>query len=462
MQLVRNLRLYPLFQNDGFPRRILALAIPIMFQQMFVNLVNLLDNLMVGQLGETAMSAVAAANKYNMIGLFAINGVGVAAGVYISQFYGAKEEERVRESYHFSLLASALIVILLVLPGLLIPDKIGLFFVHDESVVQPIKDYFPMAVLSFVPQIYSFATQNAMRTLGESRKSLYLSLVAVLSNVVFNYIFIFGHLGAPALGVKGAALGSLLARTCELIATRLMVRKYRFIFSGHLRQVFTIHPAVTKAITRKALPLVINEIGYSSGMALLFKFYGTRGKQVLAAMAIMSTCSELFFAIFAGIAVATMVVVGQPLGANQLEEARSNAYRLYKMGLLFAGVFSLLMLASSFVMPEFYAVSAEVKGLAAYFLRLYAIFYVFYTISSLAYQILRAGGAMRQTMIMDAGFFWLVNLPVVGMVAYLTDWSIEIMFLCGQLTDIVKCFVSSHLLVKEEWVTNLAAGVKVD
>lgn len=462
MQLIRNLRKYPLFQGDDFIRRVLTLAIPIMVQQMITSLVNLLDNLMVGQLGETALSAVAAANRFNMIGLFAVNGVAVAAGVYISQFYGAKQYERVKETYRFSLIVSALITVVLVLPGLLIPGKIGLFFVDDLAIVEPMEAYLPLAVLSFIPLIYSLNTQNAMRTLGETKKSLVLSLVAVFSNAFFNYVFIFGKFGAPALGVQGAALGTFLARTLELIASWLMVRKYQFIFASKLREIFHIPQAVAKAVALRALPLVLNEIGYSSGMALLFKFYGTRGTDVLAGMSIMNTTSQLFFVLFGGLAVATTIVVGHPLGANDLEGARSNAYRLYKLGLLLATGFSVIMFVFSFFMPHFYDVSPMVKTYASYFLKIYSIFYLVYTVNGMAYQILRTGGDMKLTMVMDSGFFWVVNLPVVGLTAYLTDWSIYVIFVLGQLTDLIKVFVSSYILSKETWVRNLASEVRVE
>lgn len=458
--LLKNLREYPLFQNDNFARRVVVLAIPIMAQQMLVALVNLVDNLMVGQLGEQAMSAVALANKFFIIALFAINGVAVAASVYMSQFYGAKEYPQLQQSYRFSLITSLLISLLFVIPGIVFPVSIGSFFVQDASLHPYLREYMPLAALSYLPQVYSLNTQNAMRTLGETKKPLMLSFLAVVSNVFFNYLFIFGKIGLPALGVKGAALGTVMARLVELIACRLVLKHNDFPFSGPLKDALQISPPIAKAISVKALPLVLNEIGYSSGMALLLKFYGTRGRNVIASMTIMLTTSELFFVLFGGLAVATTVVVGHELGSNNLEKARSNAYRLYKLGILLCSFFALLMFIFSFFVPNLYDVSEQVKAMAGFFLRVYSIFYVFYIINGMAYQILRVGGDMKLTMAMDAGFFWLINVPVVGLAAYLTDWSVFIIFVLGQMTDFFKIFLSSHLLSRETWLRNLTKDVK--
>ena len=459
MELLRKLRQYPLAQGDDFVRRVLILAIPMILQQMLTSAVNLLDNLMVGQLGDLTLSAVAAGNKFMMIGFFAIFGVTAASGVYISQFHGAGEKTRVQESFRFSLLASTLIASIFVALGVAFPREIAHFFAPDPALGAVLETYLPLAVLSFLPQVYSLNAQTAMRTLGKTTPPLFLSMLAVVGNACFNYIFIFGHLVLPALGAKGAALGTLLARLLEFVATYFVVRRFKFDFYAPLTQIFQIPSVLAKAISLKAMPLVINEIGFASGMALLFKFYATRGTEVMAAMTIMTTTSEIFFVLFSGLSVATTVVVGHALGANRLEKARSNAYRLFQLALVLALFFASLMFLSSYIVPNFYEVSPQVKAMAGFFLRIYSIFYVFYTINGMGYQIMRSGGDMRTTMIMDSGFSWCVNLPVVGMAAYLTEWPIQVLFLLGQCTDVLKGFVTARLLPKETWVRNLSAEV---
>lgn len=459
-KLLQNLSRYPLRQEDDFARRAFSIAVPLIIQQMIVCSVNLLDNLMVGQLGELAISGVAAANKFFIILDFAFFGLTGAAGIYMSQFHGAKEYRHLRESYLFGLLSSILVTLFFVIPGLLFPGIIGGFFTSDPGIQAPVRAYMPLAALALIPHWYSFNAQNAMRVLGETKKPLIISIVAVVSNGIFNSLFIFGLLGLPALGVTGAALGTLCARTVEFFLTVWFVKSGDFDFKRQAGDpLIMLSPRVSSVVFKRAIPLTLNEMGFGTGMAILFKFYGTRGLSVLAAMNITGTVSEIFFVLFSGMAVATTVIVGQELGAGKLEVARSSAYRLYKLSFLTALLFSGLMLVSSFIFPYLYNVSDEVRSMAIFFIRIYAAFYLVYAVNSQAYFTLRAGGDTKHVLMMDAGIFWFVNLPVVGLAAYCTDWSVFGLFIAGQMTDLVKFLVSSHLLSKETWVQNLTTDV---
>lgn len=459
MELRKRLALYPLRQGDGFVSEVIHLAWPMVLQQLINSSVILLDNLMVGQLGKMEISAVAVAGKFLTIAQMGMFGLIATSGVYISQFSGAENDERVRESVRFSFVSSLLLAILFVLPAVLLPQSIGAFFTTDPGIREPIAAYMPYAALALLPQIYAMSSQGAMRCLGSTRLPLILGFVPVFTNTILNYLLIFGKLGFPALGVRGAAIATLISRILEMLATAYAVKRSRFVFSGALKKPLSISPELINAIVKRALPLCINEIGFGSGMAVLFKFYGTRGAEVLAAMNISGTVSELFFILFSGMAVATTVIVSKPLGANDMSRARSNAYRMYKLSLLLGLCFAAMMLASSFIFPHFYNVEVDVRGMAAYFIRVYALFYIVYTANAQVYFILRSGGDMKNTLKLDAGFFFLVNVPIVGLATYLTNWSVLLLYLIGQFTDLIKMFLSTNLLLKESWLRNLASEV---
>ena len=455
MQFIQLLRRYPLRQNDDFISKTFRVAIPMVLQELVVSLVSFLDNLMVGQLGTIEISGVGASSKYLLIAFAAMMGISAASGAFISQYQGAGKPERVRQSYQFSLLSMAIVCLLMIQPAIWSPKAIGTFFTHDPAICQPVADYMPLAAIALIPQIYSFSAQNAMRCLGETRLPFYASSAAVFFNAFFNWILIFGHLGAPAMGVKGAALGTLIARSLEMFLTMLMVRKNHFVFAGHYADILRIPSDLVKSIAKRAFPLTINEVGFGAGMALLFKFYGTRGSNVLAAMNIMGSITDIFFILFSGMAVANTLIVGQALGANRLEEARSNAYRLYKLSFLLGLGFASLMFLSSFIFPHFFNVDPETREMAIFFIRIYSVFYIIYTINTQTFFTLRSGGDARHTLIMDSGWFWLVNLPVVGLATYLTDWPVLVLFFLGQMTDFFKAFLAIRLLMKEHWLKNL-------
>ncbi|NTW96080.1 MAG: MATE family efflux transporter, partial [Erysipelotrichaceae bacterium] len=330
-------------ENKTFYLRVLALAVPFMLQQLIGSSVNLLDNLMVGQLGDAAIAGVASANKFYMIAMFAIMGLSGSASIFIAQYFGAKDEEHVKQSFRYSLIASYVVILPFVVLGFLFPEAILRFFTSDLAVIEQGTAYLRLALLTYIPMTFSMVVSSALRSVGETKIPLYTSIVAILTNAFFNYCLIFGNFGFPRWGVQGAAIATIIARVVEVIVIAVVLKKKHFIFNTKIKDLFKISARLEKAITIKAIPLTTNEIFWSAGMGLLFKFYSTRGTEVMAGMSISSTIADIFFTLFGGMMVATTVVISQALGANKLEEARKDAYKLIHFSQLLAILLGLLM-----------------------------------------------------------------------------------------------------------------------
>jgi len=450
------INLNKLKENKTFYLRVLALAVPFMLQQLIGSSVNLLDNLMVGQLGDAAIAGVASANKYYMIAMFGIMGLGGAASIFIAQYYGAKDEEHVKQSFRYSLIAAYVIILPFVVLGLFFPETIIRFFTTDAAVVAQGTAYLRIALLTYIPMTFSMTVGNAMRSVGETKIPLYTSIAAILTNAFFNYCLIFGNFGFPRWGVQGAAVATIIARVVEVIVLAIVLHKKHFIFNTKIKDLFKISSKLEKAITLKAIPLTTNEIFWSSGMSLLFKFYSTRGTEVMAGMSISGTVGDIFFTLFGGMTVATTVIISQALGANKLEEARKDAYKLLHFSQGLAVFVGLLMFGVSYIVPHWYDVTAVSMQTAETFLKIQACIFWLYMSNAQCFFILRAGGDTKSTLLMDAVFMWLVNLPVVGAVAYFTDWNVYAIYLVGQSTDFLKFFFAYGLVKKEKWVKNLS------
>lgn len=444
--------------DRAFVKKVSLIAIPMMLQQLISSSVNLIDNIMAGQLGDYAIGGVAASNRFFMIGLAAIMGVSNGVAVFIAQFYGAREDKKVQESFRLSITAVLALVIPVALLAIFFPDLIIRFFNKDPGLLAPGQAYMPIVGLALLPQALSFTMQSAMRAIGDTKKPLQISIIAVLTNLLFNYLLIFGHLGFPQMGVAGAAAGTLIARLVELSLSIFAIHGSCYCFATKIKDLFKVPKDLVKEIVSRSFPLTVNELLYGSAMAMIFKLYAVRGTDVMAAMTILNTNSDLFFIIYSGMAAATFVVVSQPLGANNLEEARANGYRMIRFSMLLSIIFASLMFASSFIVPEFYLVAPEIRRTAAIFVRIYSIFYLVYTTNVQCFYTLRSGGDTKSSMIMDSGFFWLVNIPVVALAVYFTDWSIFAVFLTGQLIDIVKMWLGLLLVKKEGWVKNLTVN----
>ena len=438
-----------------FQKTVLMIAVPLMLQQLIVSSVNLIDNLMVGQLGDMALSGVSMANRFYMIVWAGVNGMIASSVIYLSQYNGANDTNHMKQSFRFMIVSSYILCIALFIIAFFFPEMVIAFFIKDVEVIRLGSAYLKIAAISYLPSVISLCIASAFRALGETKKPLYISVISVLTNAVFNYLLIFGVFGFPKLGVVGAAIATLIARSVEALIYLWMLKVSDMPFKTKVSNIFTFDFELAKRITIRAFPLCVNEIMWSFGMSTLVRSYSHRGLVVNTAYSMSSTISDLFFVLFGGMATASTVLIGTPLGANKLEEAKENAYKLLGFSLILAGVILILMFATSYVAPYFYNVSMEAKHLSANFLRIMALFFVLYMFNTSIYFILRAGGDTKSTLFMDSGFMWMLNIPLVMLLAYHTNLHVLIVYAIGQSTDVLKACVSYYLLKKEKWVKNL-------
>lgn len=443
------------FGPKEFEKEALTVAIPMMLQQVITSCVNLVDNVMVGQLGDVALSGVAAANRFYMIANFGMNGLLIATSIFLAQFFGANDEEHMKQSFRYMILSVFVLIVPIMLIGYFFSSSVLGFFTDDVATVTTGAMYLKMVLFSFAPLAISLCVSNAMRALGKTKIPFVISVIAIVVNASCNYVFMFGAFGLPAFGVVGAAYGTIVARLIEMILYLGALIVTHQVFTTKLRDLLHIEWNLVKKITVKALPLVMNEVFWSCGMATLFKLYATRGSVVLAGYSIAGTTSDIFFTLFGGMAVATTVMVSHRLGAGKIDEARRNGYYLLGFSVKLAVAFAVLMFASSFVVPHFYSVTHEARMLAQHFLQIMSVLFWIYMANTEMYFILRAGGETKKTLIMDSLYMWGVNIPLVALVAYCTSYSIYVLYIVGQCTDFVKLVIAYRLVRKETWLNNL-------
>lgn len=443
------------FGTKAFYKQVMAIAAPLMLQQLIMSSVNLIDNLMVGQLGDAAIGGVGVANRFYMIANFGTLGVVSAASIFIAQFYGGKDGKRLKETFGFAVLGSYAIIVPFALAAILAPGTIIQFFTKDPVYITQGIAYLQIVGFSFLPLGITMSVASAMRSIGDTKVPLYANVTSVLTNAVFNYILIFGHFGAPALGVAGAAIATVIARFVESIILIAVLVRNDYPFKGKWKEMFFIPKKLAVTIFMKAMPLVSNELLWSGGMAMLLKIYASRGADVITAYAVTGTTSDLFFSLFGGMAGATTIIIGQKLGANQLEEARDNGYHLLTFGILLAVLFGFGIFACSYFVPALYDLTPTTHAMASNLTKIVAVMFWIYMMNAECYFILRAGGDTFSTMIMDSCFMWIVNIPVVATVAYFTNFNIYLLYIAGQLTDLLKMVVAFTFVRKEKWVKNL-------
>ena len=447
--------------NKKFYLHVLSLALPLMFQQLTSASISLINNIMVGSVvvesGEKglALAGVIAVNRLHLIALYGLMGVMNAATIFIAQYYGAKDENHIKQAHRFGVVASIVLGIFFCTAASIFPESLVRFFTSDAIIVEQGVRYLRFLAFSLIPLSLSIAIGDSMRAVGEIRTPMFCTIVGMITNCFFNYLFIFGNLGFPQLGVAGAGLSTLLSRLIELglLSANLFLKD--FPFKTRLRDLFKIEGHLAKTIIIKGLPLVTNEIFWAAGLSTLFKFYSTRGNDFMVGYGIANTVSDLFYVLFSGMSVATTIIISQSLGANHLEEAKKNAYHLIEFSILLAVICGMLMFATSFVVPKWYDVTPEARELAATFLRVTSVMISIYMTSAQCYFILRSGGDTIAAFMLDSCYMWAVNITVVGCLAYLTNFNILILYLAGQSTDLLKMAIAFFLVRRGKWIRNL-------
>jgi len=442
--------------DQAFYKRLFAVAAPIVLQQLITTSVQLVDNVMVGRLGEQAIGSVSVVNQLYFVVILITFGALGGAGIFSAQYFGSRDFEKLKQTFRFKLLIGfGVAMVSFILFSLFGETLIGLF-TDNPITIQGGLDYLNIAKWSAFPWILSVAIGNTFRETGITKPLLKISIVAIFTNTALNFIMIFGMFGFPALGIVGAALATLIARFVELGLTLILLKRSGEHFNTEIKEIFKIDKKILASIVLMALPLTLNEALWSSGQTVFLHAYSTRGDSALAAMNISGAISQLVFVTFGGIATAVAVLVGNTLGTNDLEKAKDNARKLIAFAVVFAMFAGVILFILSFFILNIYDVSETTKNIARFNIRVNAIFIPVYSFNVAIYFILRSGGDTKSTLLMDAGYMWVVTVPIAMLLAYLTNLPVIYLFLIVQMLDIPKTMFGLSRYKKGYWIKNLA------
>ena len=451
--------------NRAFYSRVFTLTIPLMVQTLVTSLVSLLDNLMVGQVGTEAMSAVSLCNQLIMIFNMLMFGANAGAGIFSTQFVGAKDHQGVRYAFRYRFFIctglSAICAALFLLFG---KELAGLYLKGEGDPAEAARTlehavtYLAIMAIGLIPFAASSAFSGTLREHGQTRIPMAASVTAVFTNLIFNYILIFGHFGAPTLGVFGAAVATVISRFVELgivaVWTYLHRQDYPFI-QGAFRSLY-IPGDLLKRIAVKSMPLLLNEVLYSTSTAIINQSYTLTSLAVLPAMSMVTTLSGLVNVTNSGMASATSIILGQEIGAGKSkEEVMDTNWRLLFMTAILSTCGACLMASLSGVFPLLYNTSDEVRHLATRLILIMALFLPFRAYCIVVYFSIRSGGKVFTTVFFDSVTIWIFGVPLVYFLSRYTDVSILLLFFSGHLVDVCKAVIGTLLVRKGTWVRNL-------
>ena len=309
----------------------------------------------------------------------------------------------------------------------------------------------PFAVM----QVYA----STLRETGETLLPMKAGVIAVFVNLVLNYILIFGKLGAPALGVEGAAIATVIARftECFIVIGWTHLHRERNPFIQGAYRSLRVPGQLAKQILVLGAPLLINEVLWSGGMTVLNQCYSLRGLEVVSAINISTTVSNLFFCAFLSMGTTVSIVIGQLLGAGELEKAVDEDRKLIAFSVALCVVVGIVMALIAPLVPEIYNTTPMVKRLAAELLFVSAAMMPVNAFTNSCYFTLRSGGKTIITFIFDSAFVWVICIPTAFVLSRFTGMAILPMFIIVQALDLIKCVVGFYLVKARKWVNNLVA-----
>lgn len=451
--------------DKAFYRHAFAIAVPIIIQNGITNFVSLLDNIMVGQVGTMPMTGVSIMNQLVFVFNLCIFGACSGAGIFTAQFYGSADDEGIRYTFRFK----ALIVTVLSILGagifFLKGDVLGGLYLQGEGSAADAADalgyglrYLNIMLIGFLPFALTNAYSGTLRETGQTLVPMIGGITAVGVNLVLNYVLIFGHFGAPAMGVEGAAIATVISRFVELLLvggwTHLNSGRNRFIV-GAYRSVH-IPVKLLKNIAVKGLPLLANEFLWSVGIALLNQCYSTCALEVVPAMNICNTLSNLSSVVFLSMGNAVGIIMGQMLGAGNSENTlRDTNRKLLFMAVCSGFLCSAAMAVLGIFFPGIYNTTASVRHLASELIIICALFMPVHSFLNSTYFTLRSGGQAFITFLFDSAFVWVCSVPVAYGLSRFTALSIIPIYIMVNCMDVFKCALGYYLLKKGSWIQNL-------
>ncbi len=450
--------------SKTFNKRVLALTMPIMIQNGITNLVNMLDNVMVGRVGTVEMTGVAVANQLLFVFNLCIFGAVSGAGIFGAQFHGNGDHKGVRDTFRFKLVFCTL----LTLAGMAVlwffgKPLVNLYLKGEGNAADVAAsldfaiDYLKIMMIGMIPYTVVQCYSSTLRETGETLLPMYAGMAAVTVNLCLNYVLIFGHFGAPALGVVGAAVATVVSRFAELLIVSLWTYKKRarhqFIV-GAFRSL-RVPGRLVVQILLKGTPLMANEAAWAAGIATLNQSYSTLGYDVVSANNISQTFFNVFSVAFLAVGVAIGIILGQMLGAGEKEEARDAARKLITFSIMVSAAVSLLYAALAAFIPQIYNTTDAVRTMATQLMLICAVTMPLDAFANASYFTLRSGGQVVITFLFDSCFVWLISVPTVYILSRFTDLSILWVYGICQSVNLLKCIIGYYLVKKGVWVKNI-------
>ena len=444
-------------ENKNFYKLLFSLCIPIIVQNLISSSVNVVDTVMISSLGESAVASIGVANQFFFLFNMTLYGITGGAGIFISQFFGKKDVNNIRSVTGLSVILAFIISCLFFIPALLMPKLIINIFSHDPEVVKLCIQYFSIIAFSYPVIALSTVFSMGARGVRNPKLGMICSTIALGTNIVLNYGLILGNLGLPALGVKGAAIATVIARVLELvlIVSYVYFIKRDYILRFKLSDIKRIQVDFLKTFIAKSLPILLNDSLWAFGTVLYSVAYSQAGTSAIAASQIATSTGNFFIMTSVCVANGAAIMLGNELGADNIDKAISYSKKFSVLVSLTGLLFGLLLIINIPLLLKIFNVS---EALSPDIVKIFIIMGLLMALKSfntfIVIGVLRSGGDTKYSLFLELGCMWIVSIPLTFLAA-IKGAPIFILVLITYTEEIAKFIFGVPRALSKKWATNL-------
>lgn len=445
-------------KEKSFYKLILSIAVPVVLQNMITIGVNIMDTLMLGNYGEVQLSASSLANEFINIYHIMCMGMSMGAAVLTAQYYGAGNNPSLKKIVTIVLRMGLVIAAAFTVVTLLFPEELMRLYTPDEAVIEKGVLYFRISAVTYVLLGVSLILTNILRTVHQVRFPLVLSIVTFFVNVFFNWVFIYGRLGAPEMQIEGAALGTVIARLveCGSLVTYFFVFDKRIGY--RIKDLFMKCGDHVRVYITYAIPVMVSDTLLALGNSAVSIIMGHIGASFVAANSIISQTVRLSTVFNQGLSSASSVITGNTLGKGERDKAYHQGVTFLCLSILIGLAAAVIILLISPLLVESFNITQETKDIAYQLMASVSVMMVFQTVQSvLTKGVLRGGGDTRFLMLADILFLWLASIPLgylCGLVWHLSPFWI---YAALKIDWVIKSVWCIFRLRSKKWIRMVQA-----
>ncbi|MEF9951389.1 MAG: MATE family efflux transporter [Clostridium sp.] len=449
-----------MLDDKKFYKMLIFLAIPICLQNLITSSVNMIDTLMVGSLGETEIAAVGVSNQIFFLFNFILIGITGGCGIYIAQFFGSRNIKGVGNAVTLATLLALVVAGIFMTAGILIPEYIIGIFNSDPELISKGRDYFSIVCIGYLFTAITISFSTASKNIGNTITPMVVSFIALLINAGLNYILIFGKFGFEPLGIKGAAIGTVIARLCEAVILVSYLCYKKSIVIPKKGQIFASSGDFYSRILKTVLDTTLIEIAWAAGVVMYSVAYGKIGKEALASIQIFTTVQNFFLIIVYGISNSAAVMIAQKIGENKNETAAKYGRGFTWIGTVVGVILAVLMIITAKPVVSMFNISDSLAHDTVYLLWIGAISFAGFVVNTiLIVGIFRGGGDTKYPLAIESFTIWCIGVPLAFLGAIYFKLPVYVVVLLVGIEEAVKTIFTIKRLRSDKWVKNVVKEV---